>query len=512
MNVPADSQDVVADSDLASEQEDDAPQSLTTDPFDDSQVSGLFFPGAGRQELMDQVVHLLRYGPSLLFMYGDQGVGKHFFADHLIAQLDTDLFDVAVVNGDVMNIAHGVLHACTNAWHSRQPLELSNFREKVVAVASDADLESKILLCVVRHSQFLDQQTVDMIAELLASCSGLPVKFLLLVDAQELQQAEQLNELLEKIPDHYVLEMLPLGQQETADYLQYRLRTAGMGQVHFSESQVEQIYNHSLGNLVRVNDVARALLIASLPKPKAKTDEAKKPVQLPWLHLGALAVVVTLLLVLFFTRSESEPEPAMAEAVSVEPSPSPEQLVQQPKARVETEKDVAKAPVQNASPEASEVVEPDQETAQVSAEPNESVHAQAPSKPVVESKSVVTEVKPAPAKPAATEKVVESAPKIAKDSGNERTQWLKGLPPDHYTVQLLGAKELKTVHRFLATYPSLQNLVYYKTWRKGLPWYVVVQGNYPNYDAAKAATLKYPSKLQKQGPWIRKLGTIQKQL
>jgi len=38
-------------------------------PFDDGDVEGLFFPGAGRQEALDQFVHLLRYGPSLLVLY-----------------------------------------------------------------------------------------------------------------------------------------------------------------------------------------------------------------------------------------------------------------------------------------------------------------------------------------------------------------------------------------------------------------------------------------------------------
>ena len=68
------------------------------------------------------------------------------------------------------------------------------------------------------------------------------------------------------------------------------------------------------------------------------------------------------------------------------------------------------------------------------------------------------------------------------------------------------------MRRFMGMYPSLQGVVFYKTTRQGQPWYVIVQGNYPSHEAAKAATTQYPSQLRKQGPWIRKLEAIQKEL
>ncbi|MGB1059344.1 MAG: hypothetical protein ACPGZU_04385, partial [Ketobacter sp.] len=62
-----------------------------TSPFIDGAVDGLFFPGAGRQDAVQQLTHLLRYGPALLLLYGDEGIGKHFVIDRLLAELDFDL-------------------------------------------------------------------------------------------------------------------------------------------------------------------------------------------------------------------------------------------------------------------------------------------------------------------------------------------------------------------------------------------------------------------------------------
>lgn len=477
-------------------------------PFNDESISGLFFPGAGRQETLDQLKHLLRYGPSLLILYGDQGVGKHFLVDHLVSQLDLDLFDLAVMNADIMVTSSTLLSKCTDAWHSRQPLTLENFKEKSATLASDADEESKILLCLIRHGQFLDEETCQVIAAMLASCAGLPVKFLVVVDALELEEAEQIHALTESVPDHYPEKMNALSTEETGEYLSYRLRTAGMGQVKFNQNQVDQIFNHSLGNLVRVNEIAHALLLSSMPKPKEK-KAASLPI--PWLHVVALAVVAVALLILYAVTS---PSPQTVEAISAEQK----EILKQP---VEVESSQAIEPKQAAV--SSGQVEQEQPSTKVvqaqtslanpieeapdAKKPEQNKREQQPVTKVAP-KPETTEPKTPEPKVAATPVQPELTPKPI----DERTAWIVSLPKDHYSVQLLGAKELKTVERFLSQYPSLQNLVYYRTTRNGAPWFVVVQGNYSNYDAAKAATLKYPEKLRKQGPWIRKVEAIQKDL
>ncbi len=119
------------------------------------------------------------------------------------------------------------------------------------------------------------------------------------------------------------------------------------------------------------------------------------------------------------------------------------------------------------------------------------------SKPVVGQKPVAAQ-KPKP---------VVTAPKV-----DSRTAWIRSLPGDHYALQLLGAREKATVDAFLEDYPSVQKLTYYQTQRNGAAWYVVVQASFSDYEQAKAAVAKLPQKLQKQGPWIRKIEAIQKDL
>lgn len=510
-----------------------------SNPFNDEAVSGLFFPGAGRQEVLDQFAHLLRYGPSLLILYGDQGVGKHFLVDHLVSQLDTDLFDVAVVSGDIMTTADTLLASCSEAWHSRQPMTVESFLERSITIAGDADQESKILLCVIQRSQFLDEETCQVLVDMLASCAGLPVKFLLVVDAQELECVEQIFNVSDRIPDNYIQQLQPLTVAETEEYLNYRLRTAGLGQVCFSENQLDQIFNHSLGNLVRVNEVAHALLMSAMPKPKSKS-KSSGAAPLPWLHIVALVLVASVLLVLFFVRSPEEQAAAVGSDTLALVESSQETVLPEKNANLSVEEPlVADSSAQNqastASPdlrlgeskkalapvsvssESVQITQPAQIAEQVQTTPPVQLPKLIPKPSPVSKAKLVKPSSPLVDAPIKTAPKVVATPKpkpkvSPSKVSDERAAWILSLPKSNYSVQLLGAKELTTVNRFLSQYPSLQNLVYYQTQRKGAPWYVVVQGNYQNYDSAKAATLKYPAKLQKQGPWIRKVEAIQKDL
>ncbi|HVK98190.1 MAG TPA: SPOR domain-containing protein, partial [Dongiaceae bacterium] len=111
-----------------------------------------------------------------------------------------------------------------------------------------------------------------------------------------------------------------------------------------------------------------------------------------------------------------------------------------------------------------------------------------------------------PAKPAA-KPVATAAPAV-----DSRARWLQGLSTSHYVIQLLGAAEETTVKRFLAQNPSLKQVTYYRTVRQGKPWFVVVQGDYPDYEAAKTGIKRLPAAVQQQTPWVRKVDAVQKEL
>ena len=492
------------------------------DPFSDDQIEGLFFGDAGRAELVEQLLHLLRYGSPLTLLVGPAGIGKRNLLNHLLTQMDPDLFDIAVVEAGTVSDFAQLLTMLDDPWRSLRPFSPDNFLELVPAVAAAADEESKTLVCIVRGAQQMSTELLVGLQSLLSASAGLPVKCLLLVDAGELESAGSLHSMVDALPETAVLYLDPLNQAQTEAYLKYRMHTAGLGQVSFNEEQVARIFAESAGNIARINTVASEVLLEALPAPKAVAPKQS----LPWMHIGALGAVVLALMALVLTRPDSVSEQASAPSNTVvlenpiqqEPTkPTPFTEV----ARVAAEISAAEA---EQSPAVDDGKQAPVEPVSVSDTPSTAVSApavvEAPAVSRPEEKSVavsapVPEVAAPPVvarpTPVATQPAVVAV-EAKKPAPDSRTSWLLGLPKEHYVLQLLGAQEEATVKRFLTQYPSLQKVTYYKTWRQAKPWYVVVQGDYVDYDAAKAGIDRLPSTLQKQSPWIRKVEVIHQQL
>lgn len=513
------------------------------DPFTDHQTTGLFFPGAGRAELAEQLLHLLRYGSSLTLLVGPSGVGKRNLLVHLLSQADRDLFDLAVVEATVMLEFAQLLSQLDEPWRSLRPFTPENYLELVPAVAAAADEESKTLVCVIVGAQQLSQDVLDQLHAMLGAAAGLPVKCLLLVDAAELEAVPALHALITALPDSTLLYLDPLDEEQTREYLQYRMHAAGLGEVSFSTEQVKRIFDASGGIIAQINGVARDVLLEALPAPKS----ARQKQPLPRMHIGALAVAVVVLLVLFMRQTPPEHassqhdthvvvldnpvQPLTVPATNDQPfaevarvaaeasTPSAAQVAGQeaaltaqigplspPVAVSESTPVTVGAPasvgqeaavvISNAPPAAVTTSQSDAAAARRIDDRPAPVMAAQPTAPVVAAKPAIKTETPA-AKPAAID---------------PRANWLLGLSKDHFVLQLLGAQEETTVKRFLAQYPSLRKVTYYKTWRQGKPWYVVVQGDYPSRDAARAAIAQLPASLQQQNPWIRSVAEIHQQL
>lgn len=530
------------------------------DPFSDTAQSGLFFGGANRAETIEQLQHLLRYGPVLTVLAGDTGVGKRTLVDQLLRQIDRDLFDVADVNAGVMLSFQQLLTSLEEPWRSLHPITYDNYMELVPALASAADEESKTLLCVVREAQKMDAETIADLNALLGNAAGLPIKFLLVVGAPEIERAPLVHGLVQALPDSHVLYLDPFTPEQTADYLEFRLHAAGLGQTSLSQEQIERIHAESQGKAGRINAVARELVLDAMPEPVvARTETAKAGI--PWLHLGALAGVVVVLAVLLLSGGEDEAtvpdQPAaqtpanntivlqnaaqpVAEAVPEEDrfaevgrlaeQSAPEPVVQPVAPEVAGVQSQA-APVQDSPAQSGQgqAALVGAGTAQPVASAATGVPAQAESatqavEAVVSAPVVAETVRPAPAKaeplqpavtprPAVAAKPAASTPASSKPAAvDARSRWLLGLSPNHYVLQLMGANEETTIKRFLAQYPSLKKVSYYRTVRQGKPWYVVVQGDYPDHAAAKNAIAGLPAAIRNQTPWVRQVKLIQQEL
>lgn len=97
-----------------------------------------------------------------------------------------------------------------------------------------------------------------------------------------------------------------------------------------------------------------------------------------------------------------------------------------------------------------------------------------------------------------------------KKSLNSEESHLLAVNKNHYTLQLLGASKEENVKAFIAKHAIADKTHYFRVKRSGKDWFVVVYGDYPSQDAAKAAMRSMPASLKNANlqPWVRELNGV----
>lgn len=87
--------------------------------------------------------------------------------------------------------------------------------------------------------------------------------------------------------------------------------------------------------------------------------------------------------------------------------------------------------------------------------------------------------------------------------------WLASRPAEHYTIQLLAARERSTVDRFLAQNPQIEGDVrIVRSARGGEAWYRLFLGDYPDRDTARNALAALPEGARSAGAWTPTFGSV----
>lgn len=100
-------------------------------------------------------------------------------------------------------------------------------------------------------------------------------------------------------------------------------------------------------------------------------------------------------------------------------------------------------------------------------------------------------------------------------SGLKKEQWLLEQAPEHYTVQIVGVYGQNAMANFIGRYRQqldLEQLVVVRILRQGRDWFVLLQGEYAAAADASGAAEALPTVLQKNGPYVRMVESLQQQV
>lgn len=105
------------------------------------------------------------------------------------------------------------------------------------------------------------------------------------------------------------------------------------------------------------------------------------------------------------------------------------------------------------------------------------------------------------------------APQAETDSQTGDTvALLRGKPAEHYTVQLSAGGDRNALQNFARQHGLTGDLWIYQSEYQGRPWFVLIQGEHADLEAARAAIRRLPASLAPSKPWPKRFGQVQQEM
>lgn len=480
---------------------------LTHSPFREEPDPEIFFPGAKREEICQSLLLDILAGKPLIKLIGREGSGKTLMCrviiDRLPAQYEVVYIDNPVGSfDDLLRIACIDLgmhlsgkHDATNFLQEmRHLLELQRAENKKTVLIIDG-AEKLFLATLERLVRHVNDNLDDLILTIVLS--GRPG-----LDAN----LEQLAAFCANVDTQTGYYLEPLIENETRQYLRYRLNAAGLSREQhgdiFTEGAVAKIFDSAQGNPRMINILAEESLQLSCseksfmvlldhvdPEAEDGVPAASKIIEIyellrdnRLLTAGLAGAIVLVLLIGFMLSGNGGKEP--------QPQAPPEKTI----------KVLPLQPTESHPSAAAGNVEP--------SAPASQAKGGTPAVPIEQQQSTAVQFgEPEVAKPTATRSEERrDGDKLYRERLGASATWLAGALRGGYTVQLMmlvsdQAQTSITNALVQDDYYSLRDQLYILRKKTNPPTLFVFYGIFDSMDAAREARNNMPVALRKHHPY-----------
>jgi len=312
-----------------------------------------------------------------------------------------------------------------------------------------------------------------------------------------------LNTLTESMTKEIVINkiyMSPINEAEAAEYLLHRLNIAGFtGKNPFRLSDIRAICRASDGLPGLINEKAHKLLLRKFYKKKVVRDSFRisSLFRIRTFGLVTSGIVVLCLAIFLLFQNRSTPK-----LVS--------EKFPKPGAKIQIEDNRRKTAERPSA--VHEVSIPDksvEKSVQAPVTPKETVKKP---EPISLTKARAVKKESGISSSGPKEKVKENGKKtlsaVIMEKGIYRESWILAQKPSHYTIQILGVRNEKSVLKFVEKHRLWNQAAYFKTDYKGKNWFALLYGIYSTRKEALSAKEKLPEEIRKSSPWIREISSV----
>ncbi|MAV76227.1 MAG: hypothetical protein CL691_06370 [Cellvibrionales bacterium] len=473
------------------------------DPFIDQDNSGLFYPGSGRQQAVQSLLHFSRYGSTPVFLTGPTGAGKTATLSAAVRELKGDV-DIASIRAELMMSTAQVFTALATGlgidiYHDSAD-DVEWLGQNLLAFfESNTAIDRQSLICI-DNVEDLGHEALASIFTLLAAAEG-KLAAILVGQQQVLSLLESAAETEDLLINR--IELTPFSQSEVYDYVFYRLEAVGFkGEFPLSQMQLQALTYRSQGSVRQLHQVVRSMLMAG----KASQIPSRKP--FPLSHAFAL-IFLTILIVFIYNSNIEEP----ASVKNFEPIVlvgAQSELTQEPESNFQSSIEDEPHPTVK---DAFTVKTADQVRTSLQALANDLPSAK--NTDVMSGSYEVVTITPSTAVEdvGVTRDIATQQIDLKKKRGNfqpeNRRLTIVDWPDTGYALQIFGTHNPKRAKQLVEQYAEQLSLFVYETRYSGKPWFVVVSGPYTGRNEAKQAIQDLASGLQRLRPWPRNIASIQ---
>ena len=239
---------------------------LSEPPFKITPNTDFFFSGGNRGPVLDALVYAITRGEGMVKVTGEVGSGKTMLFHMLQSRLPDHVESVYLANPSVG--PEEVLHAI--AFELQLGLDRKADHLEVMHALQDYLLsryaEDRRVVVFIEESQSMPLATLEEI-RLLSNLETRNDKLLQIVlfgqpELDDNLKLREIRQLRDRITHSFKLQ--PLSLEDTREYLNFRMRTAGYrGPELFSPGVVKQIAKASSGLTRRINLIADKALLAA---------------------------------------------------------------------------------------------------------------------------------------------------------------------------------------------------------------------------------------------------------
>lgn len=496
-----------------------------------------------QRQLVERLQHLIEFNNPFVLLCGRAGSGRSTLLERLHEQLPESLRLITLVANPSMKMEQ------VREVLLRQvvPTPLFNPADAL------ADSFLRMMQGTTQHCVILldniDLLPQELLGELWAlmltnDALAVPHRLAIVVTGRDTWCRQQITRLKGRTIPALELEVAPLSAPEQKIFLYEKGNQLKVPSLLLTKEKVTEILARAGGHPGTIMTFLEDLMTDRRPRKRPEPFPIRKAaLVLAGVALGLLALTY---LVPGIMGTDEPVEPKVEQPAGTLPPPVPETPVQgegqptleggsaaapagawkseQPALPNQVEGDTITAQSQNYEGRrvviGDEVVQQLMKTRPASgALPAEVEQAVVPSKLAVTPPAVHSESKPAvqeapkPAvkanKPAAT---AVATPTAATRVALTPASTLNQKSSRHFSVQLMGASNLKAVEAFVSAHQLGGKVWVYQTQFRGSPWYVVLQGDHASLEQARAAIRTLPPALLKEQPWPKSFAQVKKEL